>query len=58
MMATPKLQLEPVTAIDVHVFAGEILEIRNITLKAALQIVRDQFNIEQTPQEDRLRRPD
>jgi len=58
MMATPKLQLEPVTAVDVHVFAGEILEIRNITLKAALQIVRDQFNLEQTRQEDRFRRPD
>ena len=40
-MTKPKLQLEPITAADAaHVVGGKIIEIRNVTLKEALQLVR------------------
>jgi hypothetical protein len=40
-LTKPKLQLEPITAADAaHVVGGKIIEIRNVTLKEALQLVR------------------
>jgi hypothetical protein len=40
-MGTPKLQPEPLAATDsARVAAPKIIEIRNITLKEALQMVR------------------
>ncbi|HXM14541.1 MAG TPA: hypothetical protein VN933_04815 [Candidatus Eremiobacteraceae bacterium] len=48
-MNKPTLQPEPLTAADnARVPTGEIIEIRNITLKAALKIVREQLDHDQS----------